>query len=121
MGLARAIAVVLLYLSIASGVALVGWDIAHGFAPMLLHQRGVAVALILIGASYAVIHASAPMRRGAKARAVSLGLAFILWGAEQFIIPGRGTTVIDCVLVCVFVVDLSLGVAARLKEMPTRR
>ncbi len=111
------------FLSIASLItslllvlALVGWDAAHAFRPLAVHPSGVAVALMVVGLSYAVAHLPGKMRLGARIRAISLGGAFVLWGAEQFMPPGRGLVVADCVLVIVFVVDLSLGAMKRLTD-----
>jgi len=112
----RLVSALCLVLSLAVGGVLILWDTVHGFVPMLIHQRSVAVALMLIGASYAAAHATGPLRSGARVRAVSLGLAFVLWGAEQFMPMSRVVVGVDCVLVCVFVVDLSLSVVNRLKN-----
>src|SRR3954471_14484103 len=103
-----------LILSLAVGVGLILWDIAHGFEPLLVHQRGMAIALMLVGASYAFAHASGKMKPGTRVRAIALGGAFVLWGLEQFIPMGHAVIAVDCVLVIVFVVDLGLGVRKRL-------
>lgn len=110
---------VLMLSALALTAAVVLGDIAHGFAPFSLHARGMAVALILVGAAYALVNAFPPGSLGLRIRAASLGLAFVLWGAEQFMPPGRPTVVADCVLVVIFVVDLSLSILPRLRANPT--
>ena len=75
----RVVSAVCLVLSLITGGSLVLWDTAHGFLPMLVHQRGAALALMLVGASYAIAHAVGVMPAGARLRAISLGLAFVLW------------------------------------------
>ena len=110
----RAISVVCLCLSLVAAAGLILWDIAHGFSSLRIHSRAMAISLALVGASYAIAHTSGSMRVGEKIRAISLGGAFVLWGVEQFLPVGKLSAVFDCVLVVIFVVDLSLAVKKRL-------
>src|SRR5579883_1429484 len=106
----RVACVIFLVLSLTVGCGLIAWDLAHGFTPLQLHQRAVAAALILVGASYAMAHMQGTVSTGSRVRAISLGIAFVLWGVEQFMSPGRLAVATDCVLVAIFVIDLSLAV-----------
>jgi len=112
----RALSVICLCLALTIGAGLIFWDAAHSFRPLPSHQRAMAVALMLVGASYAVAHLGGTMPAGERIRAISLGGAFVLWGVTQFIALGRMSVAIDCVLVVVFVVDLSLAVRKRLRR-----
>ena len=117
MSFVRVICLICLGLSLGVGAYLIIWDVAHGFRPMTLHPQMMAVALMLVGASYALSHIMGPMQLGARMRAISLGGAFILWGAEQFLPMGPLVIAADCVLVVVFVVDLGLAVKKRLSGL----
>ena len=48
--------------------------------------------------------------------AVFLGLAFVLWGAEQLLPVSRWVTAMDCLVVTIFVIDLSLITIEHLKR-----
>lgn len=110
----RLICVVCVLGSVALIATVFTWDIAHGFRPLAVHQRGTAIALILVGGSYALSHMQGGMAVGPRIRAISLGGAFVLWGVEQLMPSGRSAVAVDCVLVAIFVVDLGLAVKKRL-------
>jgi hypothetical protein len=112
----RLVCMVCLLGSVVLVAGVFGWDIAHGLRPLAVHQRGTAIALILIGASYALAHMQSGMRVGPRIRAISLGSAFVLWGVEQFMPAGRLAIAVDCALVAIFVVDLGLAVKKRLSR-----
>lgn len=49
-------------------------------------------------------------------KGVMLGVAFLLWGSEQFLSPSVWVTAMDSLIVLIFVVDLSLIIVDRLKR-----
>ena len=110
-------ACVLLFLLALAGIAVL-WvtDALHAYRFTLFHQQAGALALILIGSSYISLQLIR-RRRGAEAlKGVFLGAAFVLWGAEQFLPPGPWVTVVDSLVITIFVVDLSLIVIGQLRS-----
>ena len=81
-----------------------------------LHQRTGAVAFMLIGASCLVLQfcSRRPLRETRKE--LLLGIAFFLWGSEQFLPSSRWVTAIDAVVVLIFVVDLSSIIFQRVRR-----
>lgn len=112
----RHLSFVCLVLALAAVLGLLVLDVRHGFRLTEGHQKTGALALILIGASYISAYAGGAAARGTRLRAIFLGAAFALWGAEQFMPAGATSTVIDSAVIGIFVVDLSCSVARRLKR-----
>jgi len=107
----------ILFLSALAGLAvLLISDGANGLRLTLFHQQSGAVALILIGASYLSLQLGARQRWNQKLKGVFLGLAFVLWGSEQFLPASRLVTLMDSAVITIFVVDLGLIILERLKE-----
>jgi hypothetical protein len=90
-------------------------DIANGFEPSLRHQRAGAFALIFVGSSFICLQANLGACWMEVVKGLLLGLAFVLWGAEQFMPPGRGATVVDGLVIGIFVLDLGLVIWGRLE------
>lgn len=80
------------------------------------HQRVGALSFMLIGASYITLQLSAPRPKGETLRGVLLGVAFFLWGGEQFLPPSRLVTVMDSLVVVIFVLDLGSIIVSRLRR-----
>jgi hypothetical protein len=112
----RIVSAVCLVLALASAAGLLVLDLIHGFKFTSSHQQTSAVALTLIGASYLSVHLVGGLSRGARVKGVLLGAAFCIWGAEQFLGAGALVTAMDCAVVVIFVVDLSLSIVKRLKS-----
>jgi hypothetical protein len=110
---------VLLFLFALAGIAIL-WisDSVHGWRLTLFHQQAGALALMLIGTSYIALQVALRRRRGEALKGIFLGLAFFLWGAEQFLPPGPGVTAIDGVVITIFVVDLSLIIVGEVRRRP---
>jgi len=91
-------------------------DVSHHLSLSPLHRQAGAVAFILIGASFVLLQFSSrrPLRETFKE--LLLGLAFLLWGSEQFIPPGPWVTAMDAAVVLIFVVDLSSSILQRLSR-----
>ena len=104
-------------LALLSAAALILGDLRHGFRPSSFHGKAGAFALMFVGASYIAAQAKRRISHGDLLRAVMLGSAFVLWGAEQFVGKGRFLTVMDSAVIGIFVVDLYLIILAmRLAE-----
>lgn len=103
------------------GLALVGIaalllsDAWHRLRPSALHPRLAALPLILIGLSYACLQFSARRSRRELAQGLALGTAFLLWGVEQLLPPSSIVTLMDCLVVTIFVVDLSFIIVEHLR------
>lgn len=106
--LLRGCSVLLFLLALAGIATLLATDALHGLRLTLFHQQAGAGALILIGSSYIALQLSLRRRRREALKGIFLGAAFVLWGGEQFLPPGRGVTLIDSAVITIFVVDLSL-------------
>ncbi len=97
-------------------MALLALDSWHRFQPSVLHQKAGALALMLVGSSFICLQAGTPAAWVEIAKGVLLGLAFVLWGAEQFMPQGSGVTVVDSAVITIFVVDLGLVIFGRLRR-----
>lgn len=75
-----------------------------------------ALPLILIGLSYMSFQLSVELGRSEKAKGLLLGLAFVLWGTEQLLPPSAWVTVMDSLVITIFVVDLALIIIEHLKR-----
>ena len=111
----RRISAVLFIAALLAVTTLLVSDALNQLRFTAFHQTTGALAFILIGSSYIGVQLSSKRWPDKKLKDVLLGTAFVLWGSEQFLPPGAWVTVIDTLVVLIFVVDLSLHIAARLK------
>ena len=74
-----------------------------------------AVPLIAIGISYVSLVLTLPRTPGQLLVGVLMGLAFVLWGTEQFLRDRALASFIDDSVVFLFVVDLSIVVRKNFK------
>jgi hypothetical protein len=79
-----------------------------------VHQRAGGLALMLAGASFVCLQLSTGARRADVLKGILLGLAFVLWGGEQYLPPGPWVTAIDSVVIVIFVADLGLVIRGSL-------
>jgi len=108
---------VVLFLAALIGIAvLLVSDFRNHLWVTPIHQRSGALALILIGASYISFQAGAENAWRETLKGVLLGVAFLLWGGEQFLPSGPWVTAIDSMVITIFVVDLSLIILAGLRR-----
>ncbi len=112
----RALAGLLFAAALAALVLLLSSDFWHHFQPTAHHLRTGALALILVGASFICLQLAAPAGWTEKIKGVLLGLAFVLWGGEQFLPPGSCVTAMDSAVITIFVVDLGLVILGRLRR-----
>jgi DNA replication protein DnaC len=75
-----------------------------------------AIPLIAIGISYFVLIISLRRTLGQRLVGIFIGLAFVLWGLEQFLSDKAVVSFIDDVVVFLFVVDLSIVIRHNLKS-----
>jgi hypothetical protein len=75
-----------------------------------------AVPLIAIGISYFVLILSLRRTPGQRLVGILVGLAFVLWGLEQFLKDQAWISFIDDVVVFLFVVDLSIVIRHNLRS-----
>jgi hypothetical protein len=107
----------LLFLAALGGiVVLLASDIWHALRLTSFHQQAGAAALILIGASYVSLQLGSGRRWNEKLKGIFLGLAFVLWGSEQFLPASRVVTLMDSAVITIFVVDLGLMILDHLKR-----
>jgi hypothetical protein len=114
--LLRWFSMALLALAIGAVATLLISDFLSPMQPNILHFRAGALAFILIGASFITLHFSAGRPLTQILKEVFLGAAFILWGGEQFLDPSLLVTIMDSLVVIIFVTDLSLVIVSRLRQ-----
>ena len=81
-----------------------------------LHQQAGAWALIFIGAAYICLQIAIRQSARSRLKGIMLGVAFVLWGTEQFLPAGPLVTAMDSAVVAIFVIDLGLVVADQLRK-----
>jgi len=75
--------------------------------------------LIFIGTSYFTLLLTLPRTRTQRLLGFMVCAAFISWGAEQFVPAPEIVSLIDDIIVFVFVLDLSLMIRGNLKSTAT--
>jgi hypothetical protein len=73
-----------------------------------------ALPLIGIGVSYALLQFTVPRTRAEFCLSLAVSLAFILWGAEQFVPEPRIASRMDDLVVFLFVLDLGIVIRGQL-------
>ena len=97
-------------------MALVVFDALNHLRLTPVHQRTGALSFMLIGVSYISLQLSTGRRWREMFKGVLLGIGFFLWGCEQFMPPGPLVTMMDCLVVLIFVSDLGLIIVGRLRQ-----
>src|SRR6266571_1239533 len=64
----------------------------------ILHQRAGSLSLIFVGLSYISLQLSARRGWDELIKGILLGVAFILWGGELFLPPGKLVTAMDSIV-----------------------
>ena len=112
----RLLSSVALGLAISSACVVLALDCIHPFSPLLESWRlKSAFPLLFIGISYACLQFTLPRSWKEFALGLSVGIAFILWGAEQFVPYPAVRSWIDDGVMFLFVLDLSIVIRGRLK------
>ncbi|MDR3456451.1 MAG: hypothetical protein P4N60_03315 [Verrucomicrobiae bacterium] len=112
----RQLSAVLLIAALAGTVCLLWFDVANHLRLTFLHQRTGALAFILVGASYICLLLSDGHRWRSHIKGLLLGTGFLLWGGEQFMEPGAVATVMDSLVVLIFVSDLGWIIASDIRR-----
>jgi peptidoglycan/LPS O-acetylase OafA/YrhL len=112
----RSLSLLLLVLALAGLVTLLVFDTLNHLRLTSFHQRTGALSFMLIGASYISLQLATRRRWNEKLKGILLGTGFFLWGCEQFVPPSPLVTVMDSLVVLIFVVDLSLIIVHRLQH-----
>ena len=112
----RNLSALLLISAVAGMVTLLVFDALNHLRLTPLHQRAGAMSFMLIGASYISLQLSSGSRWREQFKGVLLGIGFFLWGCEQFVPAGPVMTVMDSLVVLIFVSDLGLVIVDRLKR-----
>jgi hypothetical protein len=89
-------------------------DFWPSLRPAVSQQRASPLALIFAGWSFICLQLGAGGRGKEALKGILLGLAFVLWGGEQFLPAGPGAAIVDSVVVAIFVVDLGLVIKGSL-------
>jgi hypothetical protein len=112
----RGLSALFLISALAGMVMLLILDALNHLRLTPLHQRTGALSFMLIGASYVSLQLSGNQRWRERVKGILLGMGFFLWGTEEFLPPGPLVTIMDTLVVLIFVSDLSLHIADRLKR-----
>ena len=75
-----------------------------------------AFPLLFVGASYASLQFGAPSTWREKVLGLSVGVAFMMWGGEQFVPQANVRALMEDGVMFLFVLDLGLVIFNRLKE-----
>jgi hypothetical protein len=111
----RQLSLALLIAALAVTTTLLVLDASNHLRLTFLHQRAGALSFMFIGASYVslLLGMRRPWRE--KIKGVLLGTGFLLWGGEQFLQPGPLVTLMDTLVVLIFVTDLTFIITKNLK------
>ena len=112
----RNLSALLLISALAGMATLLIFDALDHLRLTPLHQRTGALSFMLIGASYISLQLSTGRRWREMFKGVLLGIGFFLWGCEQFLPAGPLVTIMDSLVVLIFVSDLGLVIVDRLKR-----
>ena len=112
----RSLSALLLISALAGMATLLVFDALNDLRLTPAHQRAGAWSFMLIGASYISLQLSTSRRWREMFKGVLLGVGFFLWGCEQFVPPGPLVTIMDSLVVLIFVSDLGLVIVDRLKR-----
>ena len=116
-GVLRAVSAISFVLAISSACLVLVLDGLHFFGLALLPWRlKSAFPLIFVGISYGCLQFTLPRSWKEFVLSLSVGVAFILWGSEQFVPNPEYVSLIDDVVVFLFVLDLSIVVRGCLKH-----
>jgi hypothetical protein len=88
---------------------------AHGL-PSLSHAPVSAAPLLLIGLAYVGLQPLVRPRPLELLKRLMLGGAFILWGIDQLLPPGRLATTLGDVVILLYVLDLALIIRSHVQR-----
>jgi hypothetical protein len=102
-------------------IVTLGYIVVRHALPFLIGAQPLmalksAVPLIAIGFSYTCLVVTLPRTLGQRMVGFSVGLAFMLWGVEQYLQDQKLVALIDDAVVFFFVVDLAIVIRHNLKR-----
>jgi DNA replication protein DnaC len=118
----RALSVVALWLAILAACFLIVRHLLPfvlGSEPLIWFKS--AVALIAIGISYLALILTLRRTFGRRLVGIFMGLAFVLWGLEQFLNDQAVVSFMDDIVVFLFVVDLSIVIRQNFRSSAGER
>lgn len=110
----RKLSAFLLISALAGMAVLLVFDVLNHLSLTVFHQRLGALSFMLVGASYISLQLGSTRQWKDKFKNFLLGMGFFLWGGEQFLSPGPVATLMDSLVVIIFVSDLSLVILQNL-------
>jgi hypothetical protein len=110
----RSLSIFLLTLSVISFAVLWQHDIQNEFRYDAAHLRMGSPPFIFIGLAFIAYQLGRSCSWHARIKGLLLGAAFALWGSEQFLPATRWLTLMDNLVIGIFVVDLGIIVAGQL-------
>lgn len=112
----RILSAIALAMAFTSAAGILLLDALHWIQPDLSWKVKSAIPLICIGVSYSLLQFTLPRSRVEFCLSLAVSLAFVLWGAEQFIPVPQIASSVDDVVVFLFVLDLSIVIRANLRK-----
>ena len=113
----RVVSAISFGLAISSACVVLILDGLHLAGPDLLPWRlKSAFPLIFVGISYGCLQFTLPRSWKEFLLSLSVGVAFIMWGAEQFVPDKALASLMDDVVMFLFVLDLSIVIRGSLKQ-----
>src|ERR1700676_5616194 len=112
----RKVSVLLLISALVAMAALLIFDALNRLQLTSIHKWTGALAFMLIGASYISLQLSTHRQWNETLKRIMLGVGFFLWGCEQFLPPSFPVTVMDSIVVLIFVTELTLIIAKKLRH-----
>ena len=112
--LLRILSAVALVFAFVSAAAILVLDAAHLLGPGFTWRIKSALPLIGIGVSYALLRFTMLCRPVEFFLSMGVSLAFVLWGVEQYVPLPWIASLIDDVVVFLFVLDLAIVIRGRL-------
>ena len=113
-GALRVLSGVALVFAFATAAGILVLDGCRVVRPDLPWRIKSALPLIGIGVSYALLQFTVPRTRTEFCLSLAVSLAFILWGAEQFMHTAWIISLVDDVVVFLFVLDLGIVIRGHL-------
>jgi hypothetical protein len=112
-----AVSAIALGFAVSTAVFIVVLHVFHCFQPGIFPWTlKSAVPLILIGVAFASLQFAVPRTRVQMLLGLLAALAFILWGTEQFLSNRALISLMDDVVVFLFVFDLGIVIRGNLKS-----
>ena len=113
----KVISAIAVVLAISAAFLLIALRLIHYIQPNLVQWTfKSAVPLILIGVAFASFQFALPRTRCQLLLGSSVSVAFILWGTEQFLVNQAIVSVIDDLVVFLFVIDLGIVICGSLRR-----